>query len=191
MIEQRAQRVYIIRRHRHVRTYVATETLLPAADDLRLVDIESYLPGDLLPKSDLASMAVSLELRSPFLDHRVVELGLALPDHLKRHGREGKIALRRGPLVYSFEQADNAVALDDVVLPRTATFKTQFDAGLAGGVVKLTTEGLLHKAADWNGRLYQPMDVTPPTIVPLTAVPYAIWGNRGLGKMVVWVDSSM
>jgi len=69
----------------------ATAALLPDGDDLRLVDIESYLPGDLLPKSDLASMAVSLELRSPYLDHRVVELGLALPPQLAR----GKIALRR------------------------------------------------------------------------------------------------
>jgi asparagine synthase (glutamine-hydrolysing) len=65
--------------------------LLPAADDLRLVDIESYLPNDLLPKSDLASMAVSLELRSPFLDRRVVELGLALPPELAF----GKAALKR------------------------------------------------------------------------------------------------
>src|SRR5262249_43445980 len=69
----------------------ATATLLPLADDLRVVDIESYLPGDLLPKSDIASMAVSLELRSPFLDHRVVELGLALPAELA----SGKAALRR------------------------------------------------------------------------------------------------
>jgi asparagine synthase (glutamine-hydrolysing) len=65
--------------------------MLPAADDLRLVDIESYLPGDLLPKSDLASMAVSLELRSPFLDRRVVELGLALPRELAF----GKAALKQ------------------------------------------------------------------------------------------------
>jgi asparagine synthase (glutamine-hydrolysing) len=60
----------------------ATETYLPDAGDLRVLDMESYLPGDLLPKSDLASMAVSLELRSPFLDHHVVELGLSLPDDL-------------------------------------------------------------------------------------------------------------
>ena len=40
-------------------------------------------------------MAHSLELRSPFLDHEVVELGLALPPHLKTRGREGKVALRR------------------------------------------------------------------------------------------------
>ena len=62
---------------------------------LQLLDLATYLPGDLLPKSDIASMAHSLELRSPLLDHRVVELGLALPDTLKQHGREGKVALRR------------------------------------------------------------------------------------------------
>jgi asparagine synthase (glutamine-hydrolysing) len=62
---------------------------------LQLLDLATYLPGDLLPKSDIASMAHSLELRSPLLDHRVVELGLALPDTLKQRGREGKLALRR------------------------------------------------------------------------------------------------
>jgi asparagine synthase (glutamine-hydrolysing) len=58
---------------------------------LQLLDVATYLPGDLLPKSDIASMAHSLELRSPLLDHHVVELGLSLPDKLKR----GKLALRR------------------------------------------------------------------------------------------------
>jgi asparagine synthase (glutamine-hydrolysing) len=67
----------------------------PGIGGLQRLDLDTYLPGDLLPKSDIASMAHSLELRSPLLDHRVVELGLALPDHLKRRGREGKIALRR------------------------------------------------------------------------------------------------
>jgi asparagine synthase (glutamine-hydrolysing) len=62
---------------------------------LQLLDLATYLPGDLLPKSDISSMAHSLELRSPLLDHRVVELGLALPDTLKQHGRQGKLALRQ------------------------------------------------------------------------------------------------
>jgi asparagine synthase (glutamine-hydrolysing) len=62
---------------------------------LQRLDLETYLPGDLLPKSDIASMAHSLELRSPLLDHRVVELGLSLPESLRRRGRDGKIALRR------------------------------------------------------------------------------------------------
>jgi len=70
---------------------VATESRLPTDPDLRIVDMESYLPGDLLPKADIASMAVSLELRSPFLDHRVVELGLALPPSLSA----GKAALKQ------------------------------------------------------------------------------------------------
>jgi asparagine synthase (glutamine-hydrolysing) len=62
---------------------------------LQLLDLATYLPGDLLLKADIASMAHSLELRAPFLDHDVVALGLALPDHLKTRGREGKVALRR------------------------------------------------------------------------------------------------
>jgi asparagine synthase (glutamine-hydrolysing) len=67
----------------------------PGLTGLQQLDIETYLPGDLLLKADLASMAHSLELRSPFLDHDVVALGLALPDSLKTRGREGKVALRR------------------------------------------------------------------------------------------------
>jgi asparagine synthase (glutamine-hydrolysing) len=67
----------------------------PGITGLQQLDLETYLPGDLLLKADLASMAHSLELRSPFLDHEVVSLGLALPDSLKARGREGKVALRR------------------------------------------------------------------------------------------------
>jgi asparagine synthase (glutamine-hydrolysing) len=62
---------------------------------LQLLDVETYLPDDLLVKADLASMTHSLELRSPLLDRQVLELGLALPDHLKQQGRTGKVALRR------------------------------------------------------------------------------------------------
>jgi len=40
-------------------------------------------------------MAHSLELRSPFLDHEVMALGLALPESLKTRGRSGKVALKR------------------------------------------------------------------------------------------------
>jgi asparagine synthase (glutamine-hydrolysing) len=62
---------------------------------LQRLDVATYLPGDLLLKADLTSMAHSLELRSPFLDHEVMALGLALPERLKTRGREGKVALRR------------------------------------------------------------------------------------------------
>ena len=78
--------------------HAARVSLQPPRDGItgfQLLDVDTYLPGDLLLKADIASMAHSLELRSPFLDHEVMALGLALPDHLKTRGREGKIALRR------------------------------------------------------------------------------------------------
>jgi asparagine synthase (glutamine-hydrolysing) len=67
----------------------------PGVTGLQLLDVATYLPGDLLLKADLASMAHSLELRSPLLDHHVLELGLSLPGSLKLRGRQGKQALRR------------------------------------------------------------------------------------------------
>mgnify|MGYP003577046177 CR=1 FL=1 len=58
-------------------------------------DAVSYLRGDILCKVDRASMAVSLETRVPFLDHRVVELAWSMPLHQKVAGGIGKLPLRR------------------------------------------------------------------------------------------------
>ena len=63
-----------------------------------VADIVTYLPGDLLVKVDLASMAHSLECRGPFLDHRVVELAAAMP-------LERKIQLRSGRSKVVLKQA--------------------------------------------------------------------------------------
>ncbi len=58
------------------------------------VDLKSYLPGDLMYKVDIASMANSLQIRSPFLDYRVVEFGLSLPWQYKIGKGENKHILR-------------------------------------------------------------------------------------------------
>lgn len=57
---------------------------------IQLFDLNTYLPGDLLYKADIATMASGLELRSPFLDYRVVEFGLSLPDQFKIWNGAGK-----------------------------------------------------------------------------------------------------
>ncbi len=58
-------------------------------------DREVFLAGDLLPKVDRMSMAHSLEVRVPFLDHEVVDCVLPLPGRLKATARHDKIILRR------------------------------------------------------------------------------------------------
>lgn len=57
-------------------------------------DLMTYLPDDLLVKTDIASMAVSLELRSPMLQDKLVDLGLSLPVGMKSARGRGKAVLR-------------------------------------------------------------------------------------------------
>ena len=69
---------------------------VPAPDALRVMycDATSYLPDDILCKVDRASMAVSLETRVPFLDHRVAELAARIPLDLKLRNGVGKHIIR-------------------------------------------------------------------------------------------------
>ena len=68
---------------------------LEPLDQMLAVDVESYLPGDLLVKMDIATMANSLEARSPFLDHRVMEFCARLPRRYKLRGLTLKYLLKR------------------------------------------------------------------------------------------------
>jgi asparagine synthase (glutamine-hydrolysing) len=65
------------------------------ADDISRFDIDHYLPGDILVKTDRASMAHGLEVRSPFLDVGVAEGCLRLPAPLKVDAHGEKLLLRR------------------------------------------------------------------------------------------------
>jgi asparagine synthase (glutamine-hydrolysing) len=75
--------------------------------DAMRADIEAYLSGDILVKSDRASMAHGLELRSPFLDVEFATFCLTLPDRLKLDGRRGKLILR-----WAFEKQWPAIVRD-------------------------------------------------------------------------------
>ncbi len=83
------------------------ETLWPVGDDalavllpdtierMQYYDTLGYLPGDILAKVDRASMAVSLEVRAPLLDHRVAEFAWSLPLALKIRNGQAKWVLRQ------------------------------------------------------------------------------------------------
>ncbi len=62
---------------------------------LLLVDIENFLPNDLLNKADRMSMANSLELRVPFLDHNLFESVFSLPENFKINGFKRKVLLKK------------------------------------------------------------------------------------------------
>ncbi|MEQ9450599.1 MAG: asparagine synthase (glutamine-hydrolyzing) [Pseudomonadales bacterium] len=64
------------------------------ADMMALADVVTYLPDDLLVKVDRASMAHSLEVRVPLLDHQLVEFALSLPMNDKQRGGSGKHMLK-------------------------------------------------------------------------------------------------
>jgi asparagine synthase (glutamine-hydrolysing) len=66
-----------------------------ALQRMQYVDLVTWLPNDLLAKVDHMLMSWSMEGRVPFLDHRLVEFGLALSDDLKVGRRTGKVFLKR------------------------------------------------------------------------------------------------
>jgi asparagine synthase (glutamine-hydrolysing) len=71
-----------------------------AAEEMMYLDAMTYLPDDILAKVDRATMAVSLEGRIPFLDHRVAEFAWKLPLSFRIRGHQGKWIVRQ--LLYRY-----------------------------------------------------------------------------------------
>jgi asparagine synthase (glutamine-hydrolysing) len=82
---------------------------------MQYLDMNLYLAEDILTKVDRASMAVSLEVRAPFLDHRVAEFAAGLPPEYKLKGSTGKYILKK--------------AVEDM-LPRTVTKRAKKGFGI-------------------------------------------------------------
>jgi asparagine synthase (glutamine-hydrolysing) len=83
------------RAHLFERLFAEAPSDLTRLGRLQWVDLESFVTDNLMLKADRLSMAHSLELRVPLLDHHVVEAGLALPDSEKVRGVRTKVAIRR------------------------------------------------------------------------------------------------
>jgi len=123
-----------------------------------------------------------------------IELSLSMEiERVEAHpnvvSNRGKVALRRGPLIYSIEQADNASDLDRIVLPPDSPLGGGFEPGLLGGVYVISAKGLARDPDSWGGRLYRARASGGGEEIEIRAVPYAFWGNRGVGKMMVWLDT--
>jgi asparagine synthase (glutamine-hydrolysing) len=115
---------------------------LGAVDRLMAVDLDTYLPDDLLAKVDVTSMANSLEVRSPLLDHKLIELAAKLPIGLKLRRTEGKVALREAVREW----------LPDGILDRPKQgFAVPLDDWLRGGMRELPEEVLLDPATTARG----------------------------------------
>ena len=86
-----------LRQHRapYIEAWAETPASWSALQRRQYVDLQTNLPDDLLVKADRMLMASSVEGRVPFLDHRVVEFGLSLPDALKVRKDAGKLFLKR------------------------------------------------------------------------------------------------
>jgi len=77
------------------RQHVRGKTFNDPLKMIQYLDFKTYLPGDILTKVDRASMAHSLEVRTPFLDYELVEWVASLPSAIKLKGGEGKHILKR------------------------------------------------------------------------------------------------
>ena len=129
----------------------------------------------------------------------VVELDLPMAPRLTEpHPRvdaiRGSLAIERGPLVYCLESADQEPGLNllDVCIAPNARMQAEWQEGLLGGVVVIETQGAVVDVSEWTDRLYRPVAAKslPQREVPLKAVPYYAWANRGAGAMRVWIPRS-
>ncbi len=101
----------------------------------------------------------------------------------------GRVALQRGPIVYCLEEVDNGPALNDLCLAPAARFVPVHRSRPLGGVTVL--RGQAWRRQPWpKATLYRP-GPTPRRRVPVTAIPYCVWGNRRPGEeMLVWINAA-
>jgi uncharacterized protein len=109
----------------------------------------------------------------------VVQLTLPMPVHRVLANANvaddrNAAAIQRGPIVYSIEGVDNGESLADLRLPLDAALGHRFEPALLHGVEVIT--GTAHRLTS---------GAAPD--VPLQAVPYYAWANRGKGEMAVWI----
>ena len=121
-----------------------------------------------------------------------VTLGLAMPveriyAHPDVQADQGRVALKRGPMVYCVEAVDTAAPPHLLKLPRESAIVANLEPDLLGGVATLSGTALAIRPADESLYRTQPW---PAEGVPFKAVPYPVWDHREPGEMVVWLPET-
>ena len=121
-----------------------------------------------------------------------VALALAMPvERLYAHpdvqADQGRVALKRGPIVYCVEAVDTPLPPRLLSLPRDGTITARFEPDLLGGVATLSGTALATRPAE--DQLYR-TSPWPAEHVPFKAVPYPVWDHREPGEMVVWLPET-
>ena len=80
--------------------------------------------------------------------------------------------------------------MDRIVLPVEAKLESRFEPELLNGVVVITGQGFQISPQGWENQLYRPAVTSGRKPVAIKAIPYYAWGNRRLGKFVVWIPAS-
>jgi uncharacterized protein len=125
----------------------------------------------------------------------IVTIDLPMPvERIYAHPRVrqdvGRVALKRGPLVFCVEGADNpGVDLGMVKLVADRPINALLDESLFGGTVRLWTSALVPDQSEWTGKLYK-SDLMAAKKTTLSALPYYLWCNRGSNRMLVWVPET-
>lgn len=116
-----------------------------------------------------------------------------LTAHPRVEGSWGRAAIKRGPIVYCLEQADNpGFDVWCAYIDLSSTPSAGFRPDLFGGVVTVEQAGKAAEMKLWEGdRLYAPIRAVFEGMRPvrLTAIPYFAWANREPGPMTVWVNA--
>ena len=110
----------------------------------------------------------------------------ALHAHPLAADNAGRVALRRGPLVYCLETTDNADSLGCLAVDTTEEAEPFVLDDLGPDFVALRVPGTLDRLNDWAGSLYRAAPAER-SLTTLTAIPYFAWANRRVGEMCVWI----
>jgi DUF1680 family protein len=163
---------------------------------------QEAVPGDLYRFADTKEEKIVIKLNGKAIDYKL-DKGYAVLDRTWSKGDviemelpmqvekvlanenvkddKGRYALQRGPILYCLEGPDHTDnAVQNIIVPQQAVLKENFEPNFLNGVMVLNGEGSATSRQVNSDELLKKQ-------LPVKAIPYYAWNNRGAGEMVVWI----